>query len=123
MNLTTAIESFTIAGAPFWSFWTIFWLVAIVVAVALFIWLALKLDEVAFVGAFVVGVFGTMLWLIVSFQGVTDTNVLRQTIELDNLGYSNVELSGSYLTASDKDGNYVRAEIKQDGDTYYILKY
>lgn len=123
MNLTAAIESFTMEAAPFWSFWTIFWLVAIVVVVVLFIWLTVEFDEMLAAGAVAVGLLGTLLWVLVASDNTADANELRQTIELDKLGYSNIELSGSYLTASDKDGNYVRAEIKRDDDTYYILKY
>lgn len=125
MNLTAAVESFTIAGAPFWSFWTIFWLAVIVLATVALVWLAIKIDEeFLFVAAMCVCLLGGLIWGIAASKASDGATQTQKILEIDKLGYNNVELSsGGTMTASDEDGNYVRAEVMQDGDTYFILKY
>lgn len=110
--LANTVQTFGYVSAPIFGTALLVWLIA--AAVLFVLGIVLMIEE----GEHILWVFGILIacvGLTSAFSGVLEANKLVKELNLNKLGYTQVELSADEFTAKGPDGEYVRG-VLQDVD-------
>lgn len=133
MNLTqtliaaaNTVETFQLEHVPFWGTYTI---IIFVVAIVLFC-LGLLVSviesdiELFFAGLISAAVAFLVFGVIPSGIGVSSALAEQKEQGLENLGYTQVAISGDQFTAANSDGKYIKGVLHtEDFTVYYVLTF